>query len=89
MTKTYTEEFKRDAVQLVETSGKRKTQVARELGVSETALDRWIKDYGAHPVSSLASNGSTVKELEAEVKRLRRERDILKKGISITSQDRR
>lgn len=96
MTKTYTEEFKRDAVQLVETSGKRKTRVARELGVSETALDRWIKDYGAHPVSSLASNGSTVKELEAEVKRLRREnevlrqeRDILKKAISITSQDRR
>jgi transposase len=46
MTKTYTEEFKRDAVQLVETSGKPKTQVARELGVSESALYRWIEQYG-------------------------------------------
>ena len=47
MTKTYTEEFKRDAVHLVETSGKPKTQVARELGVSESALYRWIEQYGA------------------------------------------
>jgi len=96
MTKTYTEEFKQDAVRLAETSGKPKVQVARDLGVSETALYRWIKDYGTHQASSLPGNGPTVKELEAEVKRLRREnevlrqeRDILKKAISITSQDRR
>lgn len=96
MTKTYTEEFKQDAVRLAETSGKSKVQVARDLGVSETALYRWIKDYGTQQVSSLPGNGPTVKELEAEVKRLRREnevlrqeRDILKKAISITSQDRR
>lgn len=51
MTKTYTEEFKQDAVRLAETSGKPKVQVARDLGVSETALYRWIKDYGTHQAS--------------------------------------
>jgi transposase len=93
---SYTEEFKRDAVRLVETSGKPKTQVARELGISDSALYRWLKEYGQ--VSEPRANGQSspsVKELEAENKRLRREvevqrqeRDILKKAISICSQER-
>lgn len=96
MTKTYTEEFQHDAVQLVKTSGKPKTQVARELGVSESALYRWIEQYGAGQSQPVTPNGQSVKELEAELKRLRREnevlrqeREILKKAISITSQERR
>jgi len=96
MTKTYTEEFKQDAVRLVETSGKPKTQVARELGISESALYRWLKLYGVDQPQTATANGQSVKDLEAELKRLRREnevlrqeRDILKKAISIYSQDRR
>ena len=96
MSKTYTEEFKQDAVRLVETSGKPKTQVARELGISESALYRWLKEYGTEQPHPTANNGQSVKDLEAELKRLRREnevlrqeRDILKKAISIYSQDRR
>jgi len=96
MTKTYTEEFKQDAVRLVETSGKPKTQVARDLGISESALYRWLKEYGAKPPQSTTATGQSVKDLEGELKRLRREnevlreeRDILKKAISIYSQDRR
>ena len=93
---SYTEEFKRDAVRLVETSGKPKTQVARELGISDSALYRWLKEYGQ--VSEPRTNGQDspgLKDLEAENKRLRREvevlrqeRDILKKAISICSQER-
>jgi transposase len=93
MTKTYTEEFKQDAVRLVETSGKPKTQVARDLGVSESALYRWINNYGTVQGQPGTTNGEPVKDLEAELKRLRREnevlrqeRDILKKAISICSQ---
>lgn len=96
MTKTYTEEFKQDAVRLVETSGKPKTQVARDLGISESALYRWLKEYGTDQVPPATTTGQSVKDLEAELKRLRREnevlreeRDILKKAISIYSQDRR
>lgn len=37
---SYTEEFKRDAVRLVETNGKSKTQIARDLEISDSALYR-------------------------------------------------
>lgn len=80
----------------METSGKPKTQVARELGSSESALYRWIEQYGAGQSQSTTVDGPSMKELEAELKRLRREnevlrqeREFLKKAISITSQDRR
>jgi transposase len=95
----YTEEFKRDAVRLVETSGKPKTQIARDLGISDSALYRWLKEYGSDPTLGTSANGSSgpnLKELEAANKRLRREvevlrqeRDILKKAISICSQEHR
>jgi transposase len=93
---SYTEEFKRDAVRLVETSGKPKTQIARDLGVSDSALYRWLKEYGQSPEPSAnGQGGPNLKDLEAENKRLRREvevlrqeRDILKKAISICSQER-
>jgi transposase len=95
---SYTEEFKRDAVRLVETSGQSKTQIARDLGISDSALYRWLKEYGQAQEPSASVNGPgspSLKELEAENKRLRREvevlrqeRDILKKAISICSQER-
>jgi transposase len=93
---SYTEEFKRDAVRLVETSGKPKTQIARDLGVSDSALYRWLKEYGqASEPGANGQSGLNLKDLEAENKRLRREvevlrqeRDILKKAISICSQER-
>jgi transposase len=41
--KTYTREFKVEAVHLVKSSGKSMSQVARELGISESALYQWCK----------------------------------------------
>jgi len=41
--KTYTREFKREAVQLVKSSGKPMSQVARELLISDSALYHWSK----------------------------------------------
>jgi transposase len=85
----YTEEFKREAVRLMETSGKPIAQIARDLGVKDNNLHRWRSVYGGQSQST--SNGS-VAEMEAELKRLRREvevlrqeRDILKKAMSIVS----
>lgn len=85
----YTEEFKREAVWLMETSGKPVAQLARDLGVNDNNLYRWRGLYGSRAQSSL--NGSMT-EMEAELKRLRREnevlrqeRDILKKAMSIVS----
>lgn len=90
--RSYTEEFKREAVRLMETSGKAVAQVARDLGVNDNNLYRWRGLYGSQDQRS--TNGSPVSaaQLEAELKRLRREnevlrqeRDILKKAMSIVS----
>ena len=85
----YTEEFKREAVRLMETSGKPNAHLARDLGINDNNLYRWRGLYGSQ--SPTSTNGSAA-EMEAEVKRLRREnevlrqeRDILKKAMSIVS----
>jgi transposase len=87
--KSYTEEFKREAVRLMETSGKPVAQLARDLGINDNNLYRWRELYGSG--SEARTNGSMA-EMEAELKRLRREnevlrqeRDILKKAMSIVS----
>ena len=46
--KTYTAEFKREAVRLAQTSGKPIAQVARELGISDTSIHQWRKELAAH-----------------------------------------
>jgi transposase len=85
----YPEEFKREAVRLMETSGNPVTELARDLGINDNNLYRWRGVYGREPQQ--ASNGR-VSEMEAELKRLRREvevlrqeRDILKKAVCIVS----
>lgn len=87
--RSYTEEFKREAVRLMETSGKTIAELARDLGINDNNLYRWRGVYGRQPQH--ANNGS-VDEMAAELKRLRREvevlrqeRDILKKAMSIVS----
>jgi transposase len=85
----YTEDFKREAVRLMETSGKPVAEIARDLGVNDNNLYRWRSSYGSP--SQRTAHGS-VAEMETELKRLRREvevlrqeRDILKKAMSIVS----
>jgi len=87
--RTYTEEFKRETVHLMETSGKPVAEIARDLGINDNNLYRWRGVYGSQPQGRM--NGSEA-EMEAELKRLRREvevlrqeRDILKKAMSIVS----
>ena len=46
--KTYTVEFKREAVRLAQTSGRPIAQIARELGISDTSIHQWCKELAAH-----------------------------------------
>ena len=46
--KTYTREFKEEAVRLAQTSGKPIAQVARELGISDTSIHQWRKELAGH-----------------------------------------
>jgi transposase len=45
--KVYTKEFKEEAVKLVQNSGKPASQIARELGISDSAFYMWQKQRGA------------------------------------------
>lgn len=46
--KTYTQEFKREAVRLAQSSGKSIAQVARELGISDSSIHQWRKELAEH-----------------------------------------
>lgn len=86
----HTEEFWRETVRLLESSGKSVPELAREMGLNEKSLYRWRKKYSI--VGSSSTTAPNTSDLEAELKRLQREnevlrqeRDILKKAISIVS----
>jgi len=81
----YPNQFKLDAVKLVEGSSTSMAQVARNLGVGQTVLSRWVKQFGQR-----ADGTRFTPEQQEELIRLRREntllrmeRDILKKAMGI------
>lgn len=88
----YTEEFRRETVRLLESSGRSVSELARELGIQEKSLYRWRARYGSRMPANKQANAADPAELQAELKRLRQEnevlrqeRDILKKAINIFS----
>jgi transposase len=89
---TYTKEFKQQAVQLFKTSEKSKTEIARDLGISDSALSKWCKEFGEHSEEAFPGKGHQTaieeenRKLKREVEILRQERDILKKAVSIFAQ---
>jgi transposase len=89
---TYTKEFKQQAVQLFETSKKSKTQISRDLGISDSALSKWCKEFGERGEEAFPGKGHQT-TLEEEMRLLKREneilwqeRDIVKKAVSIFAQ---
>jgi len=89
--KTYTQEFKREAVRLARTSGKSIAQVARELGISDASIHQWRKELNEHGSEAFPGSGhQTIQEeelrrLKRENELLKQERDILKKAVGIFS----
>jgi transposase len=85
----YDEEFRRNAVALVESSGRPLNEIAAELGCSHWNLRDWIKG-GAR---KKAAPPATVEEAQREMTRLRRENenlqarcDVLKKALGILAE---
>jgi transposase len=78
----FTEEFKSEAVQLV-LDCHSATSVAERLGVGVNLLYRWKKQRLAESGPVASSLEARVRELELELRRVERERDILKKALII------
>jgi transposase len=83
----FTDEFKKNAVQLVIDHNHSCSEVARRLNVNHTNVARWVRE--SHDQSDAPTESSSQRDLEAENKRLKKEnqrllmeRDILKKAAA-------
>jgi transposase len=89
--RTFTKEFKREAVQLVKSSNKPLAQIARDLGIADSTLHHWRKLFTEQGEQAFPGSGHQMAEVEEirrlkrEVETLRQERDILKKALGIFS----
>ena len=79
--RSFTPEFKQEAVDLCRRSGKSECQVARELGIPQPTFNRWMRQAAtAPPGSSCFLAREELKVLRREVEQFRMERDIFKKS---------
>ena len=88
---THDKTFKQEAVRLVQTSGKSQKQIADDLGIGLSTLSRWCTEATENGERAFVGSGNLQPEAE-EVRRFRREhdilrqeRDILKKELAIFS----
>jgi len=91
--KRYDEEFRKDAVEMLINGDRSLRRLARELGVSPQTLHNWRNAYLGKKDSQPAKGIPGVKQAYDELRRLRtenlvlkRQRDILKKALSILSE---
>jgi transposase len=94
--RSFTDEFKQEAVSLLASSGRPLTQIATELGIQPSMLRSWrgtvngavLRMSGAAgPATAVAASAeqSEIRRLRRDLERAQMERDILKKAIGIFS----
>ncbi len=89
--RTYLPEFKQEAIQLWQSSGKSASAIENELGITPGLLSRWKRKQDKNGQHAFPGKGRLLPEqertrqLEKENAILRQERDILKKAVAIFS----
>jgi transposase len=84
----YPAEFRREAVELVRTSGRSTAEVARSLGISDATLYNWVKadkeaqERAANPSALTESEQAELRRLRKEVIDLKTDREILRKAAA-------
>ena len=92
MRRKYDLEFKIEAVKLASEKGNA-VLVERNLNIGKGCIYRWKKEIKLNKTGSFLRDNSEnfekkkIKQLERENKRLRRERDILKKAVHVFTED--
>ena len=88
----FSAEFKAETVRLIRTGDKSLSAIARELDLAETAVRRWVQhadDAAERSAGALTSRErEELGQLRRENKRLRMERDILKKATAFFAKER-
>ncbi|MBE9108106.1 transposase [Nodosilinea sp. LEGE 07298] len=90
--RTFTDEQKAEAVRIVGQSGKSVRQVAQAMGLTKSALRKWVKqariDRSSDTKGSLTSvERQELTTLRRDLKRVRMERDFLKKAATFFARE--
>ena len=90
--RSFSDEYKTEVVELCRTSGKSIAQVARDLGIGETAVRRWVAqaeiDAGRRPGLTTEEHAELV-ALRKENRVLREERDLLRRATAFFAKETR
>ena len=91
--KQYTKEFKLDAVRLVTEQGYTRAEAARNLGLNANMLGRWVQELQVDEAGAFRGNGKLTVEqqelrrLREENRRLKLEREVLKKAAAFFAKE--
>jgi transposase len=89
----YSQEFKLDSINLVKEQGYSRAEAARSLSINANMLSRWIKEFEADRGDAFRGNGKLteeqleIRQLREENRRLKMEKDILKKAAAFFAQE--
>ena len=89
--RSFTKEFKAEVVELVRQPGNTAASVARDLGLTETAVREWVKQAEIEGTRDglTSSERAELAQLRREVRVLREERDILKRATAFFARETR
>ena len=87
----YTDEFKKEAVSLVNQSSASLNQIAKELGLNASMLGRWRRELAEHGTQAFIGKGKSRDEeiaaLKRELARVKKERDFLKEAAAFFAKE--
>jgi transposase len=90
-TPRYSKEFKAEAVQLLRSSGRSTSQIAKEIGVSYNSLRNWLQqadiDEGKTQEGLTSQERDELRKLRRENNILKQERDFLKKAAAFFARE--
>ena len=91
--RSFSREFKVEAVRMIAEQGQSATEVARDLGIHPNMLRKWKQQLAAKPEQAFPGNGKLsaeqeeLRRLQQENRQLRMERDILKKATAFFAKE--
>jgi transposase len=82
----YSKEYKQEAVQLMQQSNISVSEVARNLGINDNMLRRWIKEFSEPTKTAFTGQGTPrdeeVARLKRELAQVKKERDFLREAAA-------
>jgi transposase len=91
--RVFSPEFREEAAKMVIETARPIAHVAKELGINEVSLGKWVKDYRIKHAGDTeplgVSERARLRELEREARELRMENEFLKKAAAYFAKDHR